>query len=119
MTWRILIVDDELHIRRALQQWFEMSGFDVDTAEDGKAAVAKCAENHYDIITMDLEMPRMKGHEALEAIQELQPDTPAIVVTGYSECLKKKPPAAVKVLSKPLSLAELEREVREVLEADS
>lgn len=113
---RILIVDDEENIRKALHRWFEISGFDVDTAEDGVAAVELCAGTQYDVVTMDLEMPRMNGKEAIAAIKLLQPDVPILMLTGYpqnsAEVLNC---GALKILTKPFRLQELEQEVRSVL----
>ncbi|MBI5093138.1 MAG: response regulator [Candidatus Hydrogenedentes bacterium] len=116
MKPRILIVDDEENIRKALHRWFEISGFDVDTAEDGVAAVELCAGTQYDVVTMDLEMPRMNGKEAIAAIKLLQPDVPILMLTGYpqnsAEVLNC---GALKILTKPFRLQELEQEVRSVL----
>jgi DNA-binding NtrC family response regulator len=113
---RMLVVDDEEHIRFALKHWFENSGFVVDVASDGVAAVEKCEQNSYDVVTMDLEMPRMKGTEAIVRIKELHPSVPVIVLTGYQaqgESAMKC--GALKVLEKPMSLQELEQEVRTAL----
>ena len=49
---RILIVDDEKHVRYALQQWFETSGFEVETAENGAIGVEMSRETNHDIILM-------------------------------------------------------------------
>jgi CheY-like chemotaxis protein len=113
-----LVVDDEPGIRSALERWFRVKGFQVDSAHDGAVAVEMCRENAYDIITMDLEMPRMGGLAAMAAIREFAPDLPIVVLTGYS---KNEEAAwsvgANEVLIKPLRLPELEAHVRRVLEA--
>lgn len=115
---RILVVDDEENIRFALKRWFEVCGFEVDLAEDGLSAVQKCAVNNYDIITMDLEMPRMNGAEAITEIKIYHPDVPIIVFTGYCDNSDEAAQCgAAKVLSKPLSLRKLEEEVRRLLQA--
>jgi len=112
----ILIVDDEANIRGALFRWFEIRGFDVTSAADGLEAVSLCADNRYDVITMDLEMPRMGGIEALTAIRKTHPDVPILVVTGYARDAQRALNAgAIKVLTKPLRLRDLEDEVRGVL----
>jgi CheY-like chemotaxis protein len=113
---RILVVDDEENIRYALKRWFEVCGFDVDLAEDGLAAVQKCAINDYAVITMDLEMPRMTGSEAIAEIKIYHPDVPIIIFTGYSENSEELAfSGASMVLSKPLSLRKLEEEVRRLM----
>lgn len=114
--FHILIVDDEPGIRSALGSWLTAKGFRVDTAVDGLEAMEKCRETAYDLITMDLEMPRMGGLEAIPAIKRIQPDVPIVVLTGY---LKNEESAltagAIRVLAKPLRLSHLEEEIRLVL----
>jgi len=113
---RILIVDDEENVRKALMRWFEAGGYDVSAAKDGADAVEMCASNDYDVITMDLEMPRMNGREAIAAIREKRPNVPILILTGYlgdPEGMHNY--GAAKVLFKPISLRELEAEVRKVV----
>jgi len=113
---RLLVVDDEEHIRFALHRWFEACGFDVDLAEDGDVAVGKCQSTNYDVITMDLVMPRMDGVEAISAIRDLDPHVPILVFSGYHERVDEAvQTGATRTLAKPLTLHELEREVRSVL----
>lgn len=113
----ILIVDDEANIRDALIRWFEMSGFNVTAAADGAEAVSLCESSSFDVITLDLEMPRMGGLEALAGIRKTHPRTPVLVVTGFSRDTQQAVNAgAMKVLTKPLRLRDLEAEVRGALE---
>ncbi len=117
---RILVVDDEENIRFALKRWFEVCGFEVDLSEDGLSAVQKCAANDYSIITMDLQMPRMNGTEAIAEIRLYHPDVPIIIFTGYCEDAEEAAySGATRVLSKPLSLKKLEAEVRNLLGDDA
>ena len=112
----ILVVDDEPNIRGALQRWFQIRGFTVDTAEDGEEAVALCRTRRYDVITMDLEMPRMDGIAAMRAIRQLCPVVPILVVTGLPrDAQQALAEGAAKILMKPLRLSDLECEVRQVL----
>ncbi len=114
---RILIVDDETIIRDAIRRWFEFADFEVDVAEDGQVAVDKCSAHTYDIVTMDLEMPRMKGMEAIALIRKQHPALPVIIVTGYYEenAIDTDKYRIAKVLTKPVRLQDLETEVRKVL----
>lgn len=115
---RILVVDDEENIRYALNRWFEMSGFDVDTAEDGVVAVEKCRSTRYDVITMDLVMPRMDGSAAIGAIRELNPDVPILVLSGFPDRVSDVTTlGATKILAKPVMLSELEQEIRGLLKS--
>lgn len=115
-TPAILIVDDEANIRAALVRWFQIRGFEVHTAEDGVEAVSMCASRRYDVITMDLEMPRMGGVEAVRAIRKSDPDVPILIVTGLPRDAEQAlSGGATKILMKPLRLSDLEEEVRSVM----
>lgn len=94
-----------------------MRGFSVTTAIDGVDAVEKSEEaGPFDLVTLDLEMPRMGGLDALPKIREKQPSAAVVVLTGYArdsgEALRR---GAAKVLLKPMRLTELEKELIEVL----
>jgi len=116
---RILIVDDDTNVRSAFHRWFSCRGFDADEAQDGVEAVEKCSRGAYDVITLDLEMPRMTGVQALPLIRSSQPDVPIVVLTGYAnETGAVALNDAARVLLKPMSLRELEDIVRELLPAD-
>jgi len=112
----LLVVDDEIAIRTALRRWFSLRGFAVDTAADGVEAVSRCRERHYDIVTIDLDMPQMGGIEAIPILREFHPDMPIIVLTGYARdvdiAIQK---GAYKVCVKPLRLSELENEIKSAL----
>lgn len=113
---RILIVDDEDAVRMTLQRWFMSRGFDVDTAADGAEAVELCSQGSYDVVTMDLDMPRMGGQAAIEAIRTIHPTVPIVVLTG----LPKSTVVAgnngpTTVLVKPLRPSEVEEEIRRIL----
>jgi CheY-like chemotaxis protein len=113
---RILIVDDEKAIRTALHRWFSLHGFETDLATNGREAVDKCAENEYDVVTMDLRMPVMSGPDAIAAIKQHRPELPIVVFSGYPEdCDDAMTQGAAKVLTKPLELSIVEREVRKLL----
>ncbi len=113
---RILIVDDEPSIRVALDRWFSLRGFDVEQAEDGQDALDKCRNHRYDVITMDLEMPRMGGLDAIVAIKKYLPDVPIVVLTGFMRDTENALSCgAAVVLTKPLRLRVLEAQVRELL----
>jgi CheY-like chemotaxis protein len=113
---RLLVVDDEKHIRQALERWFEAAGFEIDLAEDGQEAVEKCSSSSYDVITMDLVMPRMGGLEAVEKIRELAPDVPILIMTASHDHPTDAEALGVsKIMAKPLTLREWELEIRNVL----
>lgn len=115
----ILIVDDEENVRTALARWFTLRGFHVVEAIDGLDAIDKFENGIFNVVTMDLEMPRMGGLDAIKEIRALNQDVPILVVTGFSRNAEVALQlGAAKVLHKPLHLHELEDEVRHVMGDD-
>lgn len=113
----ILIVDDDPTIRNVLQRWFVRRGFSVTVARDGAEAVQLCRTASFDVVTMDLEMPRMNGIDATRIIKRENPDLPVIVVTGYARGAEALRGEMVEtVLVKPVRMADIEAVVRAVLD---
>ena len=78
---RILVIDDDLAIRVLLQAVLKRMKFEVETAEDGVAGLEKLRnDKKYDLILLDLMMPRLNGYEFIERVIESYPDRPHIVV---------------------------------------
>ncbi|MFO7975662.1 MAG: response regulator [Candidatus Hydrogenedentota bacterium] len=115
-TPAILVTDDDEFLVQVLSKWFEARGFAVDVAHDGLEAVNKCRERVFDVITMDIEMPKMGGIEATRLIKEFNPAMPVVVLTGYPTRVDLVERCkADKILAKPTPLSALEREVRALL----
>jgi DNA-binding NtrC family response regulator len=79
----ILVVDDELVIRESLHGWLKKSGYKVDTAEGGSAALAMLEKTPYDLLFLDIMMPVMSGLEVLEVVKEDYPQTLVVMITAY------------------------------------
>ncbi len=116
---KILVIDDEIAIRKTLKEILEYENHTVDTAKDGFEALDKVKANHYDVILLDIKMPKKDGIEVLESIMQISPETPVIMITGHGtvetavEALKK---GAYDFLEKPLDLNRLLVAVRNALE---
>ncbi|MCO4815085.1 MAG: sigma-54-dependent Fis family transcriptional regulator [Flavobacteriales bacterium] len=104
---KILIVDDERAIRRAMREILEFEEFEVDEAENGKQGLEKAKSDNYDIIFCDIKMPEMDGMEVLEGLQKAKVDTPVIMISGHGnietavQAIKK---GAFDFIEKPLDL---------------
>lgn len=81
---KILIVDDEEMIRGVLREYVEFEGYEADEAEDGMEAVRKCKESHYDLILMDIMMPKLDGFSAVKEIKKTK-DIPVIMLSARGE----------------------------------
>lgn len=81
---KILIVDDEANIREVLREYTSFTGFECDEAEDGMEAVEKCRDYTYDLIVMDIMMPRLDGISAVKEIKKLY-DVPVLFLSARSE----------------------------------
>ncbi|MEI8030339.1 MAG: sigma-54 dependent transcriptional regulator [Comamonadaceae bacterium] len=119
MSTRILIVDDEEIVIRSCLRILGDSSFAVDTAQDGFEALRKIEEAEYDILLLDIMMPKMNGLEVLQDVKERHPDTDVIMMTGLSEiqtAVKAMKLGAFDYLSKPFDPDELRHVVDRALE---
>ncbi|MCD8201472.1 MAG: response regulator transcription factor [Clostridia bacterium] len=82
---KVLIVDDEEMIRNVLREYVEFEGNEAVEASDGMQAVAMCRENDYDVIIMDIMMPRYDGFSAIKEIRKYKKDVPIIVLSARGE----------------------------------
>ncbi|WP_417264835.1 sigma-54-dependent transcriptional regulator [Brumimicrobium sp.] len=104
---KILVIDDEKSIRRALKEIFEFENYEVDEAEDGKEGLEKATSQYYDVIFCDIKMPKMDGMEVLAALQKEKVDSPVIMISGHGnietavEAIKL---GAFDFIEKPLDL---------------
>lgn len=104
---KILVIDDERSIRRALREILEFENFEVHEAENGKEAMEKITSTTYDIIFCDIKMPLMDGMEVLEEIHKAKIDVPVIMISGHGnietavDAIKK---GAFDFIEKPLDL---------------
>jgi DNA-binding response OmpR family regulator len=81
---KVLIVDDEEMIRGVLKEYVEFEGYEADEAEDGMEAVKKCKQTDYDMILMDIMMPKLDGFSAVKEIKKMK-DVPVIMLSARGE----------------------------------
>jgi signal transduction histidine kinase len=112
---RILVVDDEEGVVRALSDFLAARGFEVKTAVNCRQALGLVHGNHFSVVISDLRLPEMSGIELLDHVIDADPDTVYIIMTGYAsvqsavDAMKK---GAYDYVVKPFSMYELEKSVR-------
>ncbi len=119
MLRKILVVDDEQIIRESLSYVLSKEDYQVDEAENGKAAYEKLLETTYDLVITDLEMPEMKGTELLDKIRNLSIQTATIVVTAYGSletAISALRSGASDYILKPVEFDELLIKVKRLFE---
>lgn len=104
---KILIIDDERAIRRALREILEFEDYEVEEAENGREGLDKAKADNYDIIFCDIKMPELDGMEVLDGLQKADVDSPVIMISGHGnietavQAIKK---GAFDFIEKPLDL---------------
>ena len=117
---KILVIDDDLAIRVLLQAVLKRMKFDVELAEDGAVGLEKLKNNsHFDLILLDLMMPRVNGYEFIERVGAEYPETrPHIIVftAAGKRGVEKIPSDAVcNAILKPFDLEKFIEMIRECL----
>ena len=81
---KILIVDDEAKIREVIREYAEFNHYETGEAEDGMQAVNMCLNDHYDLVIMDIMMPKLDGYSACKEIRK-DKDIPIIMLSARGE----------------------------------
>ncbi|HEX9986591.1 MAG TPA: response regulator [Thermoanaerobaculia bacterium] len=118
MRPRVLIVEDDLQTREALRQVLEREGCEIDLATDGQKAIGCLAQHRYDVILLDIVLPKISGTEVMEYIASTTPEQLefVIVVTGLEVGeIRKLFPSVRDALAKPVMPTRLLASVRRVL----
>jgi two-component system response regulator AtoC len=116
---RILVVDDEDHIRRVLSVLLSKQGYAVDQAARGGEALEAFRDNVYDVVLCDLRMPDLDGLEVLRRIKHQDPEATVIIITAYASvdtALQAMKQGAYDYISKPFKEDEILHVLRKALE---
>lgn len=81
---KLLIVDDEMHIRDLVQKYATFENYESETAENGLEAIEKVKHNEYDLVIMDIMMPELDGFSAVKEIRKIS-QVPVIMLSARSE----------------------------------
>jgi DNA-binding NtrC family response regulator len=112
---RILILDDEPIVCKRLKPAFLKAGYSVETFSDGAQALARFAEEPFDLVITDLKMEGLDGMQFLAKVKELSPQAGVIVITGFAtletakESFRK---GAFDFVAKPFKLSDIMDTVR-------
>jgi DNA-binding response OmpR family regulator len=119
---RILIVDDEYSLLKQLKQIFEGQRYMVETATNGEGALDKLFETPFDLVILDIMMPKIDGLTVLERARKAGIDTQVLMLTAKGDAkdkVKGLDLGADDYLAKPFSLDELLARVRALLRRSS
>lgn len=104
---KVLIADDEVEFASTLVTRLQLRKFDATMATSGQAALDSVAQEHPDVLVLDLKMPDLDGLEVLAQLQELEPNTKVIILTGHGSFevgLEGMKLGAFDYLMKPINL---------------
>lgn len=115
---QILIVEDEQAIRELIKITLEAQGYRCETAEDGEIAADLIEQENYDLILLDIMLPKVDGYELLEYIRQTKYEVPVIFLTAKSQTkdkIKGLKEGADDYITKPFEIEELTARVEAVL----
>ncbi len=117
MQKRILVVDDEPLIVKGLKYSLEQDGYSVDEAYDGEEALGKAGSTPYDLILLDVMLPKMNGMEVCQRLRE-KTDVPVIMLTAKGEDMDKVlglEYGADDYMTKPFNILEVKARMKSIL----
>lgn len=112
---RVLLVEDDPMIGDVLEQTLRESSYAVDWVQDGEAAINAASLQHYDIVLLDLGLPRKSGQQVLEALRGMHLDTPVLIITardGLDDRIRGLDAGADDYVIKPFDMAEIMARMR-------
>ncbi len=115
---KVLVVDDEDALRTVLGSELVSEGYEVGTAADGDDAITEFQKKTYDLVLLDIKMPRMNGFEVLRFIKDKNPKTKVIMLTGFADlknAIESKKLGAEDFVSKPYDLVDLLTTIERVM----
>jgi DNA-binding NtrC family response regulator len=116
---RVLVADDERNLRELIVRELARKGLEVDGVADGAAALARLTETPYDVVVLDMKMPKKEGIEVLRELQAFPEQPQVIVMTGFQEvstAVEAMKLGAYDYLTKPTKIEELDVLIRKAAE---
>jgi DNA-binding response OmpR family regulator len=115
---KVLIVEDEENIIQFLLPALERAGYEVETASDGESGFEKAKSAKFDLVLLDITLPKMEGTEVLKNLRDAGVNTPAIMLTGRTDTddkLKSFEYGCDDYLTKPYRIEELKARIKAVI----
>ena len=115
---KILVVDDEDALRTVLSGELISEGYEVRTASDGDEAMSGLQKEPFDLVLLDIRMPRVSGFEVLKYVKEKHPKTKVVMLTAFADlknAIESKKLGAEDFISKPYDLVDLLTTIERVL----
>ncbi len=119
---RVLVVDDELNIRRILQAAFDKNGWQTQIAESGEEALQMASSVDFDCILTDATMPGMTGYDLQKRLAENSPEVPVVIMTAYGsipQAVDAIRNGAFEFVTKPFDLDSLKKIVASAMESEA
>lgn len=121
MAKKVLVVDDEKLIVKGIRFSLEQDGMEVDCAYDGEEAFQMAKENEYDMILLDVMLPKMNGFEVCQAIREFS-DMPIVMLTAKGDDMDKilgLEYGADDYITKPFNILEVKARIKAIMRRTS
>jgi DNA-binding NtrC family response regulator len=118
MPLKILVVDDERHVRDLCIELLQRKRYDAEGAASGYEALGKLEEKVYDMVLLDITMPGMDGIEVLRRAKEIAPDILVLVLTGHGTidtANKAMELGAAGFIRKPIAIEDLAERIDKAL----
>ena len=116
-TPSLLLIDDEVELVTTLVERLKLRGLDAEAAVNGREALDRIGEKHFDVVVADLKMPVMGGLEVMQTLQRDYPAIKVVLITGHGsgeDQVQQLVERADGLLLKPFSIDSLIEKVREV-----
>lgn len=115
---KILIAEDETELRNAIAEGLRIDGYAVDTCDNGETASQLCFTEIYDLMILDLNLPKLDGFEVLAELRQHNAELKILILSARTSVLDKVKGldyGANDYLTKPFEFAELEARIRNLL----
>lgn len=110
MSHRILVVEDDRAILRGLEMNLQAEGYEVETVTDGVSAITACKEKDFDLVVLDIMLPRANGYQVVQTLRQRHNDVPVILLSAKNSEFDKVmglDVGADDYVTKPFGVAEL------------